>query len=67
VNLVLLLGLPTGAQLVAKALVIIAGLALYRYLRGLGAARDTEPRGRAGFAGAAAQLPGSGGRGDLDS
>lgn len=35
VNLVLLIGLPTGAQLVAKALVIIGGLALYRYLRQL--------------------------------
>lgn len=35
VNLVLLVGLPTGAQLVAKALVIIGGLALYRYLRQL--------------------------------
>jgi ribose/xylose/arabinose/galactoside ABC-type transport system permease subunit len=37
VNLVLLVGLPTGAQLVAKAFVIIGGLALYRYLRRLGA------------------------------
>jgi len=35
VNLVLLIGLPTGAQLVAKAVVIIGGLAFYRHLRQL--------------------------------
>jgi ribose transport system permease protein len=44
VNLVLLWGLPTGAQLVAKALVIIAGLALYRFLSRLSA--STEEGGR---------------------
>jgi ribose/xylose/arabinose/galactoside ABC-type transport system permease subunit len=45
VNLVLLLGLPSGAQLVAKALVIIAGLALYRLLRRISA--STPQGGRA--------------------
>jgi ribose/xylose/arabinose/galactoside ABC-type transport system permease subunit len=43
VNVVLLLGLPTGAQLVVKALVIIGGLALYRSLRGL--KTISEPKG----------------------
>jgi ribose transport system permease protein len=42
-NVVLLLGLPTGAQLVVKALVIIGGLALYRWLRGL--KTIPEPKG----------------------
>jgi ribose/xylose/arabinose/galactoside ABC-type transport system permease subunit len=40
VNVVLLVGLPTGAQLVVKALVIIGGLALYRSLRQLGTTSD---------------------------